>query len=269
MDDLEGARRMGREGQQPLGLSVQEQGEYNKGRRERDQRLNIFSQPGGGGGGGGGIGALFLLGLVAPAFAAPGLALWALWNHFQSTQGWDWPVLTAICIGAAIAMLWLAMQLWRRTPALVLALVLSLYLGISYAICMPMLLGTDVWWTAMFAVGTAAAGYWAGLNAPNRWMSSFMITTVAALVLGVGLNLFALDIAFPTGAPLYVAMAVKWAGAGLALGAILRLIARSKWAMLGGLALVVAGLFLAPGMLGDFTNAVVLPPEPTYIEIES
>lgn len=271
MDDLESARRMGREGQQALGLSVQEQGEYNKGRRERDQRLNAYSQPGdgGGGGGGGGIGALFLLALAAPAFAAPGLALWTLWNHFQSTQGWDWPVLTAICTGAAIAMLWLAMQLWRRTPVLILAITLSLYLGVSYAICMPMLFSTDVWWTAISAIGTAAAGYWAGLNAPNRWMSSFFITTVAALVLGVFLNLFALDIAFPTGAPLYVALAGKWAGAGLALAAILRIIARWKWGVLGLIALVVAGLFLAPAMLGELANAVVLPPEPTYIEIES
>ena len=33
--------------------------------------------------------------------------------------------------------------------------------------------------------------------------------------------------------------------------------------------LAVAGLFLAPAMLGELANAVVLPPEPTYIEIES
>lgn len=269
MDDLEGARRMGREGQQALGLSVQEQGEYNKGRRERDQALNGFGPPGGGGGGGGGgVAVLFLLALVAPAFAAPGLALWALWTHFQTTEGWDWPVLTAICIGAAISMLWLAAQLWSRTPVLVLAIVLSLYLGISYAIFMPMMFSTDVWWTGTIAIAMAAAGFWAGLRAPNGWMSSFIITTAAAIVLGVFLNLFALDIAFPAGAPLYLAMAVKWAGAGLALAAILRIIARWKWGVLGLIALVVAGLFLAPDMLGELANAVVLPPEAKFIEIE-
>jgi hypothetical protein len=269
MDDhLEAARRMGREGQQAMGLSVQEQGEYDKGRRERDQMLNGgFTNQGGGGGGG--IAILFMLALIAPAFAAPGLALWALWNHFQTTQGWDWPVLTAICVGAGIAMLVVAKQLWDRTPAVVIALVLSLYLGVSYGLCMPMIFSTDVWWTSMIAVATAAAGYWAGLNAPNRWLSSFITTTIAALALGVFLNLFALEIVFPTGAPLVVAMALKWAGAGLALGAVLRLASRFKFGVLGVIALIAAGLFFAPGLLGDIANSVLAPPEPTYIEIES
>ncbi len=270
MDDLEHARRMGREGQQAMGLSVQEQGAYDKGRRERDQALNGFGSPGGGGGGGGGgIAILFLLAAVAPAFAAPGLALWALWNHFQTTQGWDWPVLTAICLGAGIAMLWLAAQLWRRVPALVLALMLSLYLGISYALCMPMIFSTDVWWTGAIAIAMGAVGFWVGLTAPNGWLSSFVISTAVALALGIILNLFALEIAYPAGAPLYVAMAVKWAGAGLAIGAALRVLARHKFGVLGLIVLVGTGLFLAPGLLGDIANFVLLPPQPTYIEIES
>lgn len=268
MDDLEGARRMGREGQQGLGLSVQEQGEYDKGRRERDQALNGYTQPGGGGGGGG-IAFIFLLAFVAPAFAAPGLALWALWNHFQTTQGWDWPVLTGICVGAAIAMLVVAKLLWDRIPAILLALVLSLYLGISYALCMPMLMSTDVWWTGAIAIAMAAVGFWAGLNAPNRWLSSFVITSAVALALGVFLNLFALEIILTAGAGIIVAMAVKWAGAGLALGAFLRLASRWKFGLLGVLALIAAGLFLAPNLLAAITHAVMAPPGPTYIEIES
>ncbi len=271
MDDLDGARRMGREGQMPFNFSLQEQAAFDQGKRERDRAMQGWAPPnnGGGGGGGGGLGILFLLALVAPAFAAPGLALWAVWNHFDETQGWDWPVLAAICVGVAIAMFWLAKQVWARTPALILSLALSLYLGISYALCMPMLMGTDVWWTATIAIGTAAVGYWAGLNGPNNWMSSFAITTVAALALGVFLNLFAVQIAFPAGVPPFAAMAVKWAGGGLALGAILRAIARSKKAVLGLIALVAAGLFFAPRFLGDIANIVLLPPAPTYVEIES
>jgi hypothetical protein len=269
MDDLEGARRMGREGQTPLGLSVQEQGAYDKGRRERDQMLNGgFSQPGGGGGGGGGIAFLFLLAFIAPAFAAPGLALWALWTHFQTTQGWDWPVLTAICIGAGIAMLVAGKLLWDRVPALIIALVLSLYLGISYAICMPMLIGTDMLMTGIIAVAMAAIGYWIGLNGPNGWMSSFLITVAAALALGVFLNLFSFTLAPLLGAP-FLAMALKWAGAGLALGALVRILVRVKLAVLGVIALIGAGLFLAPGLLGDIANFILLPPPITYIEIES
>jgi hypothetical protein len=270
MDDLEGAKRMGREGQQPFNLSIQEKNAFDQGKRERDQMLNGgFTNQGGGGGGGAGIGLLFLLALIAPAFAAPGLALWALWTHFQTTQGWEWPVLTAICVGAGIAMLVIAKQLWDRTPAVLLALVLSLYLGVSYGLCMPMIFSTDIWWTSVTAVGTAAVGFWAGLNAPNRWLSSFVLTTAAALALGVFLNLFALEIVFPTGAPLYVAMALKWAGAGLALGAILRLVARFKFGVLILIALIGAGLFLAPSLLGDIANFVLSPPEPTYTVIES
>jgi hypothetical protein len=269
MDDLEGARRMGREGQQAMGLSIQEQGAYDKGRRERDQMMGGFAPPGGGGGGGGGIAILFMIALVAPAFAAPGLALWALWTHFQTTQGWDWPVLTAICVGAAIVMIIVAKQLWERVPALIICLVLSLYLGISYAVCMPMLMGTNMWWTSAIAIGMAAVGYWAGLNAPNRWLSSFLITIAAALALGVLLNLFALEIAFRAGAELFLAMALKWAGAGLALGAMLRLISRWKFGLLGLFALIAAGLILAPGLLGGIANFVLMPPQPIYIEIES
>lgn len=270
MDDLEGARRMGREGQQAMGLSIQEQNEYDKGRRERDQLMGGgFAPPGGGGGGGGGIAILFMLALVAPAFAAPGLALWALWTHFQTTQGWDWPVLTAICVGAAIAMLVVAKQLWDRVPALVIGLVLSLYLGVSYAICMPMLMDTDVWWTAVIAIGMAAAGYWAGLNAPNRWLSSFLITAGAALAIGVFLNLFALEIAHTASTGIIVGMALKWAGAGLALGAILHLASRWKFGVLGVIALIAAGLFLAPHLLGGIANFVMAPPGPSYFEVES
>lgn len=267
MDDLETARRMGREGQIGLGLSVQEQGAYDQGRRERDRMLN--PQVSQGGGGGGGLAILFLLALVAPAFAAPGLALWALWTHFEATQGWDWPVLAAICVGAAIAMIWLARIAWEKTPALVLSMLLSLYLGVSYALCMPMLMGTSVWWTAVIAMVAAAIGYWAGLNAPNRWMSSFLITTVAAAGLGVGLNVLAIDIAFPLGAPFYVAMAVKWTGAGLALGALLRVAVRSKYAVLGAVALVGLGLAFMPGVFGYLANLLLMPPAQTMIEVES
>lgn len=268
MDDhLESIRRMGREGQTAIGLSVQEQGAYDRGRRERDQLMGGgFAPPGGGGGG---IAILFMLALVAPAFAAPGLALWALWTHFQTTQGWDWPVLTAICVGAAIVMIIVAKQLWERVPALLISIVLSLYLGVSYAICMPMLMDTDVWWTAVIAIGMAMVGYWAGLAAPNRWLSSFFIATGVALALGVSLNLFALEIILTAGAGIIVAMAVKWAGAGLALGAFLRLASRWKFGLLGVLALIAAGLFFAPDLLGAIANFAMAPPGPTYVEIES
>lgn len=79
MDDLDGAKRMGREVQQPFNLSIQERHAFDQGKRERDRAMQGWSTPNNGGGGGGaGSGALFLLALVAPAFAAPGLALWAL-----------------------------------------------------------------------------------------------------------------------------------------------------------------------------------------------
>lgn len=64
-------------------------------------------------------------------------------------------------------------------------------------------------------------------------------------------------------------MAFKWAGAGQALGAILRLVSRFKMGVPGVIVMLGAGLFLAPGLLGDIANFVLLPPEPTYIEIES
>lgn len=271
MDDLEAARRMGREGQHAMGLSVQEQGAYDKGRRERDQALNGFGSPGGGGGGGGGggIAVLFLLAAIAPAFAAPGLALWLLWTHFETTQGWDWPVLTAICVGAGIGMIVVAKLLWDRTPAIILALVLSLYLGISYGLCMPMVFDTGISWTGVIAIAMAAVGFWVGLNAPNRWLSSLLTTTAVALALGAFLNAFAMDFIVTAGVPYYFAIAAKWAGGGLALGAILRAVSRSKKAVLGLVVLIGAGLFLAPGMLGAAFNFIVLPPELTYIEIES
>lgn len=272
MDDhLDSIRRMGREGQTAIGLSVQEQGAYDRGRRERDQALNGFRPAGtsGGGEGGGAIAVIFLLAAMAPAFVAPGLALWLLWTHFETTQGWDWPVLLAICGVAGIALIWVGVQLWRRVPALILALVLSLYLGVSYGICMPGLFGTDIWWTGTVSIAVAAAGYWIGLSAPNRWMSSFPITTAVALGVGLLLSLFVLEIAPRMGIWVYDAMALKWAGGGLAIGAALRVIARSKIAILGLIALVGAGLFLAPGMLGDIANFLLLPPGPQYIEVES
>ena len=49
---------------------------------------------------------------------------------------------------------------------------------------------------------------------------------------------------------------IKWAGAGLALGAILRLVFKRTIFVLAAAGLVAAGLFLAPGVLGEFANQV-------------
>jgi hypothetical protein len=255
MDDLEGARRMGREGQHAMGLSVQEQGEYDRGRRERDQSMNFGRPAPGGGGGGEAMGLLVLLGMIAPALAAPGLAMWATWTWLAETQGWDWPVLAAICVAEGIAFIILFGLIWKVTPKIVIAIVLSLYLSISYAICLPMLVSTGFVWTAVLAMAVGAAGYWAGLNAPNGFLSSFVITSAAAIGLGVFLSLFGVDLMFNAGQG-WLAFPLKWAGAGLALGAILRIVFKNKFAVLGLAVATGAALFLAPGLLGELANAV-------------
>jgi hypothetical protein len=255
MDDLEGARRMGREGQQAFNLSIQEKNAFDQGRRDRDNAMNWGRQASNDGGGGAGIAALMGLALVAPAFLAPGLALWMTWTYFAETQGWDWPVLAAICVAEGIAFIALIGFLYKVTPAIIAAAVTSLYLGVAYALCMPPLLSTGFVLTAIIAMGTGAAGYLALLNAPNRWMSSLLITSVVAIGLGVCLNLFAVDLMFAAGLS-WLAFPMKWAGAGLALGAILRLVFKRTIFVLGVAAVIAACLFLAPGLLGDFANAV-------------
>jgi hypothetical protein len=258
MDDLEGARRMGREGQQPFNLSLQERAAFDQGKRDRENAMNFGRPaPGGGGGGGGGeaIGALMLLAMIAPAFAAPGLAMWATWMWFAETQGWDWPVLAAICVAEGIAFLFLFGLLWRVTPKIIVSVVLSLYLGVSYPVCLPMLIETGFMLTAVLAMAIGAVGFWAGLNAPNRLLSSFIVTSAAAIGLGVFLNQFAVDLMFGIGQA-WLSFPLKWAGAGLALGAILRIVFKNKFAVLGLAAAIAAALFLAPGLLGEFANAV-------------
>lgn len=255
MDDLEGARRMGREGQHAIGLSVQEQGEYDRGRRERDQAMNFGRPNSGGGGGGEAIGMLFLLAMLAPAFAAPGLAMWATWTWFAETEGWDWWVLTAICVAEGIAFIFLFGLIWKVTPKVIVAVVLSLYLGVSYAICLPMLISTGFMMTAVLVMAVGAVGFWAGLNAPNGLLSSFIVTSAAAIGIGVFLNMYAADLMFGMGQG-GLAFPLKWAGAGLALGAILRIVFKNKFAVMGLAAAIAAALFLAPGLLGELANAV-------------
>lgn len=249
MDDIEGARRLGREGQTAIGLSVQEQGAYDRGRRERDQLygLNNPNANTGGGVGAGGIGVLFLLAMIAPAFAAPGVAVWLTWTWLESTQGWEWPVLAAICIAEAIAILFVLKLFYDRTPAVIVAVVTSLYLSIAYAICIPFMIETGFAMTAVIAMGTGAAGFLGGLTAPNKWISSTLIASCVAIVLGAFLNM-APDTVLPY--ELYPLFApIKWAGAGLALGGLLRLVFLSKWAVLGAGAAIAAMVFLAPDML--------------------
>lgn len=257
MDDLEGARRMGREGQTAIGLSVQEQGAYDRGRRERDQ-LYGFNNPNassGSGVGAGGIGVLFLLAMVAPAFAAPGVAVWLTWTWLESTQGWDWPVLAAICIAEAVAILFVLKLFYDRTPAVIVAVVTSLYLSVAYAICIPFMMGTGFATTAVVAMGTGAAGFLAGLTGPNKWLSSTLIASGVAIVLGVFVNV-APDTVLPYGLyPLFAP--IKWAGAGLALGGALRLAFLSKWGVLGVGAAIAAMVFLAPDMLSMIFLTVI------------
>lgn len=250
MDELERARRMGREGQTAIGLSVQEQGAYDQGRRDRDQAMN-FGRPNTGGGGGEAIGYLFLLGMIAPAFSAPGLAMWATWTWFAETQGWDWPVLLAICIAEGVAFIALFGFLWKVTPAVVISVVLSIYLAVSYAICMPMLIGTGLMWSAVIAIAMGVVGFLVGLNAPNKFLSSLVITSAVAIGLGVFISLVAVDLMFAAGQG-WLTFPLKWAGSGLAAGAILRLVFKSKWAILGTAGLIAAALFLAPSLLGQF-----------------
>lgn len=257
MDDIEGARRMGREGQTAIGLSVQEQGAYDRGRRERDQLygFNNTSTDSGNGVGAGGIGVLFLLAMIAPAFAAPGVAVWLTWTWLESTQGWEWPVLTAICIAEAVAILFVLKLFYDKTPAVIVAVVTSLYLSVAYAICIPFMLETGFAMTAAIAMGTGAAGFLGGLTAPNKWMSSTLIASGVAIVSGAFLNM-APDTVLPY--ELYPLFApIKWAGAGLALGGLLRLVFLSKWAVLGAGAAIGAMVFLAPEVLFVVFHAVI------------
>jgi hypothetical protein len=258
MDDhLDSIRRMGREGQTAIGLSVQEQGAYDRGRRERDQ-LYGFNNPNansGNGVGAGGIGVLFLLAMIAPAFAAPGVAVWLTWTWLASTQGWEWPALTAICIAEAVAILFVLKVFYDRTPAIIVAVVTSLYLSVAYAICIPFMMGTSFAMTAVVAMGTGAAGFLAGLTAPNKWMSSTLIASGVAIGLGAFVNL-APDTVLPY--ELYPLFApIKWAGAGLALGGLLRLVFLSEWAVLGAGAAIAAMAFFAPDMLSMIFVTVI------------
>lgn len=259
MDDLEGARRMGREGQMGIGLSVQEQGEYDKGRRERQLRQEAWATPGTSSGdsstGGAFFGVLLALALIAPAFAAPAIAVWATWTWLASTQGWDWPVLTAICVAEAVAILFLLKLFYDKTPALVVAVVASLYLGVAYAFCAPLLASTGFVLSAVIAMVAGAVGFLAGLTAPNKLLSAPPIACAIAIVLGGFLNVAAGTVLpyelYPLFAP------IKWAGAGLALGGILRLMFLSKWFVLGAGALIALMVFLAPAQLSEGFNVVI------------
>ncbi|MBS0483515.1 MAG: hypothetical protein JSR96_15510 [Proteobacteria bacterium] len=251
MDDLDGARRMGREGQTAMGLSVQEQGAYDQGRRERQRAMEGWSQPAGGGGGGGG--ALAMLFIIAPALAAPGMLVLATWAYFSETQHWDWPVLTAICIVEVIAMIWLTVKFYAVTPAVVTSVITSLYLGISYGACTLLFAGWGVSTSAFVGVGAGALGYLAGLRAQNTWMSGRAITTAVAISGGLALITFAFALSQAAGLPAWLALALRWSGVGLLAGAALHMIFMSKWTVIGAFALGALLLWQMPEFVGELT----------------
>lgn len=258
MDDLDGARRMGREGQTALGLSVQEQGAYDQGRRERQRAMEPFGPQSGGNGGGGGLVMLFL---IAPALAAPGMLVLMTWAYFSQTQHWDWPVLTAICAAEVVAMLWLTVKFYALTPAVVTSIVTSLYLGLSYGFCTLMFSGWGVSISAFIGVGAGALGYLVGLNAQNTWMSSRPITTMTGLAAGVALIVFSFALAQAAEMSMWIGLAIRWAGVGLVAGVLLHTIFMSKWTVIGAFALGAFLLWQMPEFVGELTqNALGLGP---------
>lgn len=262
MDELEAARRLGREGQTAIGLSVQEQGAYDRGRRERQAAMDAWATPtnrsntntSNDSAGGAFFGLIAVAAFAAPAFAAPGLAIWATWMWLAATQGWDWPALTAICVAEAVVFFFLIRLFVVKAPAVVVAVVTAVYLGVAYGLCAPLLTGTSVMLTALIAIAVAAAGFLAGLMAPNKWMSAPLIACGVAIVLGGLLNFWAWRVVpfdyFDMMLPL------KWAGSGLALGGLLRLIFLSKWSVIGAIVTIPLAFFAAPGLIqGVFATA--------------
>lgn len=255
MDELEAARRMGREGQTAIGLSIQEQGAYNRGQRERQAAINAWSQPTNTGNtntsnegtGGAFFGLIAVAAFAAPAFAAPGLAIFATWIWLAETQGWDWPVLTAICVAEAVVFFFLIRLYVVKAPAVVVAVVAAVYLGVAYGLCAPLLTGTSVMLTAFIAIAVAAGGFLAGLMSPNKWMSSTLIACGVAIVLGGFLNIWASRVV-PFGY-FDMVLPLKWAGAGLALGGLLRLVFMSKWSVIGTAVAIPLALWGAPGLI--------------------
>lgn len=249
MDDLEGARRLGREGQTPLGLSVQEKGAYDQGKRDRSRSMEAFNTPANSGSGG--SGALGILFMLAPALAAPGMLVLATWTHFSETQHWEWPVLLAICIVEVIAMIWVTVKFYAVAPAVVTSIVTSLYLGISYGVCTLLFAEWGVLMSAIAGVGAGALGYLVGLNARNRWMSSRLVTTAAGAAAGVALIMFAFALSQAVGLPFWLALAIRWAGLGLLVGVLLRTIFMSKWTVLGAFAIGALALWQIPDLVGE------------------
>lgn len=243
---------MGREGQQGLGLSVQEQGAYDQGRRERNRAMEAFSQPQGGGSGGGG--AIALLIALAPALAAPGLLVMATWTHVTEALGWDWPFALVIAIAEVVGLIWVTGLFYAAMPAVIVAIVVSLYLGGSYAICAPLFFSADVMWTVLLGVGAGALGYLAGLAAPNKWMSSRLITSGAAVGTALAIMLVLQPAVMASGFPLWVAMAVRWAAVGLLAGVLLHTLFWTKWTFFGSVAVIALLIWQAPGFLEELVT---------------
>jgi hypothetical protein len=246
MDELESARRMGREGQQALGLSVQEQGAYDQGRRERAKAAEAFQPAPGGAGGGGAIAVLVML---APAMAAPGLLVMATWTYITQDLGWAWFLALGICGVEVIGLIWLAALFYRATPAVVAAIVTSIYLGVSYAICAPLFFSAGIAWTALLGVGAGALGYLAGLAAPNKWMSSRLVTSIAAIAAAIALIVVVEPIALSGGFPLWAVLALRCAGVGMILGVALHTMFWTKWTFFGFAAVIALVIWQAPGLI--------------------
>lgn len=259
MDELEAARRLGREGQYGLGLSVQEQAAYDQGRRERQRAHEAWSTPTAQPGGGGGFGAILLIFLALPAVAAPGVAVWFTWIYLVETLGWDWWFAVPVCVVEVVAFIAAVLLFFRKTPAVIVSVVAALYLGASYGIFTPILFGNDP--LPLIASGTIAGaiGFFAGLAAPNKWMSSRAIVTAAAFGIGWLAVPFVADQLLLAGMPYWAAIGLRLAGAGLVVGATLYTIFISRWTFLGTVAIVAVGAFLAPAMLLQAVNLLLAP----------
>jgi len=260
MDELEAARRMGREGQYGLGLSVQEQAAYDQGRRERQRAHEAWStsttQPGGGGG----LGAIFLIMLALPAVAAPGLLVWLTWTYLSETLGWDWWLVLPVCVVEVVAFIAAVVLFFRKTPAVIVSIVAALYLGTSYGIFSPMLFGDAPLPLIASGLIAGAVGFFAGLAAPNKWMSSRAILTAAAFAIGwLAVPWVADYLLLLAGLPYWATIGLRLAGAGLVAGATLYTIFINRWTVLGTVAIIGLGAFLAPAMLMQAVNLLLGP----------
>ena len=189
------------------------------------QQREQLNQGGGGGSGGGAIGVLVL---IAPALAAPAMLVLLTWGYFRQTQHWEWPILLTICIAEVAIMIWLVVLFFQLTPVILTSITTALYLGFSYGAF------TQDWGysrAALIGVATGALGYLMGRAAPNKWMSHLLIATPVAIGAGLSLILYAFP---PLRAEGYVwiAFALRWAAAGLILGAVLRIVFLSQWVVL-------------------------------------